>query len=100
MSDRQGLTPVAGNVSRTPEPEIPVLDLVSPRRQLEEALVAAFRKALVSATFVGANEVASFEREFPDYFRAPACAKISQKTRNRCAAFRACERIRTTLSNV
>ena len=43
---------------------IPFLDLVTPHRALEEELVAAFRRALQSAGFVGGPEVVGFEKEF------------------------------------
>ena len=40
---------------------IPFLDLVRPHLALEEPLVAAFRRALSSAQFVGGPEVEGFE---------------------------------------
>ncbi len=43
---------------------IPFLDLVSQHRTLEEELVAAFRRALATAGFVGGSEVTAFEEEF------------------------------------
>jgi len=43
---------------------VPFLDLIGPHRVLEEALVAAFRRALRTAQFVGGPEVAAFEAEF------------------------------------
>jgi dTDP-4-amino-4,6-dideoxygalactose transaminase len=46
---------------------IPFLDLVTPHRELEEELVAAFRQALRSAAFIGGEQVDSFEREFAAY---------------------------------
>ncbi|WP_337172018.1 DegT/DnrJ/EryC1/StrS family aminotransferase [Gemmatimonas aurantiaca] len=46
---------------------IPFLDLVEPHREREEEFVAAFRRALRSAAFVGGPEVEGFEREFAVY---------------------------------
>ena len=46
---------------------IPFLDLVEPHREREEEFVAAFRRALRSAAFVGGPEVEGFEREFAAY---------------------------------
>ncbi len=43
---------------------IPFLDLVTPHVELEEELVAVFRKAIRSAHFIGGAEVESFEKEF------------------------------------
>ena len=46
---------------------VPFLDLVTPHRELEEELVAAFRNAVQSAQFIGGAELESFEREFAEY---------------------------------
>jgi dTDP-4-amino-4,6-dideoxygalactose transaminase len=46
---------------------VPFLDLVTPHRELEEELVAAFREAVRSAAFVGGPQVEAFEREFAEY---------------------------------
>lgn len=46
---------------------IPFLDLVTPHRELEEELVAAFREAVRSAHFIGGQQVEAFEQEFADY---------------------------------
>ncbi|MEJ2246946.1 MAG: aminotransferase class I/II-fold pyridoxal phosphate-dependent enzyme [Acidobacteriota bacterium] len=43
---------------------IPFLDLITPHTELEEELMAVFRKALRSARFIGGEEVESFEKEF------------------------------------
>src|SRR5689334_2390225 len=47
--------------------KIPFLDLVTPHRELEAELVAAVRKALSEAAFIGGPEVEGFEREFADF---------------------------------
>ena len=59
---------------------IPFLDLVRPHLALEEPLVAAFRRALRSAQFVGGPEVEGFEREFATYCDAPACVGVNSGT--------------------
>ena len=41
---------------------IPFLDLVTPHRKLEGALVNAFRQTLRPAAFVGGPQVEAFER--------------------------------------
>ena len=59
---------------------IPFLDLVSPHRELEEEFVAAFRKALQSAAFIGGPEVESFEREFAAYCGTKFCVGVANGT--------------------
>ena len=44
--------------------KIPLVDLVTPHRELEEELVAVFRSALHTAGFVGGPILGEFEREF------------------------------------
>jgi dTDP-4-amino-4,6-dideoxygalactose transaminase len=46
---------------------IPFLDLVTPHLELEEELVAVFRKALHTAGFVGGAAVAEFEQAFAEF---------------------------------
>jgi dTDP-4-amino-4,6-dideoxygalactose transaminase len=59
---------------------IPFLDLVTPHRELEEELVAAFRQAVHSAAFVGGKEVEAFEREFAEYCGAKYCVGVANGT--------------------
>jgi len=59
---------------------IPFLDLVRPHLALEEPLVAAFRRALRAAQFVGGPEVEGFEREFAGYCEAPGCVGVNSGT--------------------
>jgi dTDP-4-amino-4,6-dideoxygalactose transaminase len=59
---------------------IPFLDLVTPHRELEEELIAAARKALRSAAFIGGPEVEAFEREFADYCGARYCVGVANGT--------------------
>jgi dTDP-4-amino-4,6-dideoxygalactose transaminase len=59
---------------------VPFLDLVTPHRELEEELVAAFRQAVRSAAFVGGKEVEAFEREFAEYCGAKYCVGVANGT--------------------
>ena len=61
-------------------PPVPFLDLVTPHRELEEELVAAFREALRSAAFIGGAQVESFEREFADYCGTKYCVGVANGT--------------------
>jgi dTDP-4-amino-4,6-dideoxygalactose transaminase len=62
------------------EQPIPFLDLVTPHRELEEELVAAFREALRSAAFIGGAQVDSFEREFAAYCGTKYCVGVANGT--------------------
>ena len=46
---------------------IPFLDLVTPHKELENELVAAFRAALSTAGFIGGPAVEGFEKEFAQF---------------------------------
>jgi dTDP-4-amino-4,6-dideoxygalactose transaminase len=59
---------------------IPFLDLVTPHRELEEELIAATRKALRSAAFIGGPEVEGFEREFAEYCGTKYCVGVANGT--------------------
>jgi dTDP-4-amino-4,6-dideoxygalactose transaminase len=59
---------------------IPFLDLVTPHRELEEELVAAFRAAVHNAAFVGGKELEAFEREYADYCGAKFCVGVANGT--------------------
>jgi dTDP-4-amino-4,6-dideoxygalactose transaminase len=59
---------------------VPFLDLVTPHRELEEELVAAFREALRSAAFIGGPQVESFEREFAAYCGTKYCVGVANGT--------------------
>jgi dTDP-4-amino-4,6-dideoxygalactose transaminase len=59
---------------------IPFLDLVTPHRELEEELVAAFRQAVHSAAFVGGKELEAFEREYAEYCGAKYCVGVANGT--------------------
>jgi dTDP-4-amino-4,6-dideoxygalactose transaminase len=63
----------------TQEP-VPFLDLVTPHRELEDELVAAFRDALRSAQFVGGLQVEAFEQEFAAYCGTSHCVGVSNGT--------------------
>jgi len=59
---------------------IPFLDLVAQHRALEEDLVAAFRRALQSAAFVGGHEVAAFESELAAFVGSAGAAAVNSGT--------------------
>lgn len=59
---------------------IPFLDLVAQHRALESELVAAFRRALEQASFVGGAEVRGFEREFASFVGLPEAVAVSSGT--------------------
>jgi dTDP-4-amino-4,6-dideoxygalactose transaminase len=59
---------------------VPFLDLVTPHRELEEELVAAFREALRGAAFVGGPQVENFEREFAAYCSTRFCVGVANGT--------------------
>lgn len=63
-----------------PTNPVPFLDLVTPHRELEEELVAAFREAVRSAAFVGGPQVEAFEREFAEYCGATHCVGVANGT--------------------
>ena len=59
---------------------IPFLDLVAQHSAIEEDLVAAFRRALESAGFVGGPEVAAFEEEFAAFLSSPRAVAVNSGT--------------------
>jgi dTDP-4-amino-4,6-dideoxygalactose transaminase len=59
---------------------VPFLDLIAQHRPLEEELVAAFRRAVRSASFVGGPEVAGFEAEFAAYVGVPDAVGVNSGT--------------------
>jgi dTDP-4-amino-4,6-dideoxygalactose transaminase len=59
---------------------IPFLDLVAPHHGLEEELMAAFRRALRGAGFVGGSEVSSFEQEFAVFTGSRGCVGVNSGT--------------------
>jgi dTDP-4-amino-4,6-dideoxygalactose transaminase len=64
----------------TPETTVPFLDLVAAHGPLTDDLVAAFRRALDSARFVGGAEVTGFEREFAAFVGCPEAVAVSSGT--------------------
>lgn len=59
---------------------VPFLDLVTAHRELEEELLAAVRRALRSAAFIGGPEVEAFEREFAEYCGSRYCVGLGSGT--------------------
>src|SRR2546426_10923007 len=60
--------------------KVPFLDLVTPHVQLEEELVAVFRTALRTASFIGGPEVEHFERECAEFCGVPHCVGVASGT--------------------
>jgi dTDP-4-amino-4,6-dideoxygalactose transaminase len=60
--------------------KIPLLDLVIPHLELEEDLLAVFRKLLQTAGFVGGPMVEAFEREFAQFCGAEHCVGVGNGT--------------------
>ena len=59
---------------------IPLLDLVTPHRELEEELVSVFRAALATARFVGGPMVEDFESEFAEFCETPHSVGVGSGT--------------------
>jgi dTDP-4-amino-4,6-dideoxygalactose transaminase len=59
---------------------VPFLDLVSPHLELEEELVAIFRRSLQTAGFIGGPMVENFEREFAAFCDAAHCVGVGSGT--------------------
>ncbi|MGH7537096.1 MAG: DegT/DnrJ/EryC1/StrS family aminotransferase [Gemmatimonadales bacterium] len=60
--------------------DIPLVDLVGHHRPIVEELVAAFRRAVESAAFVGGREVAAFEEEFARFVGSPTAVAVNSGT--------------------
>ncbi len=60
--------------------KVPFLDLVTPHKELEEELVAAFRAALNTAGFVGGAAVADFERDFAKFCESEHSIAVNSGT--------------------
>ena len=63
-----------------PGTAIPFLDLVAQHRVLETELVAAFRRALRTASFVGGPEVKAFEAEFASFVGSLGAVAVNSGT--------------------
>jgi dTDP-4-amino-4,6-dideoxygalactose transaminase/acetyltransferase-like isoleucine patch superfamily enzyme len=68
---------VTANTSNEP---IPFLDLVTPHIELEQELVAAFRKSLRAAAFVGGSVVEDFEQAFAAFCETDHAIGVSSGT--------------------
>lgn len=60
--------------------DIPLLDLVTPHRELESQLVEVFRKALSAANFIGGSMLEEFESEFARFCDAQHCVGVGSGT--------------------
>lgn len=68
------------NGNSDPANKVPLLDLVSPHRELEDELVAVFRAALATAGFIGGPMVEDFERSFAEYCDTRYCVGVASGT--------------------
>lgn len=59
---------------------IPFVDLITPHRELEEKLTAAFRQTLVTGSFVGGPMVQQFEEEFAAFCQTQHCIGVGSGT--------------------
>jgi dTDP-4-amino-4,6-dideoxygalactose transaminase len=60
--------------------KVPFLDLISLHAEIEEELVAVFRRALKTAGFVGGSEVSQFEKEFAEFCDVEHCVGVNSGT--------------------
>ncbi len=70
---------IAGNAGSGGD-RIPLLDLVTPHRELESRLHAVLTAAFVTASFVGGSMVEEFENAFAAYCDAPYCIGVNSGT--------------------
>jgi dTDP-4-amino-4,6-dideoxygalactose transaminase len=68
------------NLSISASSNIPFLDLVTPHMELEQELTGVFRRALLTADFVGGPMVEEFERAFAGFCGASRAVAISSGT--------------------
>ena len=59
---------------------IPFLDLITPHAELEEELVAVFRRALHTAGFIGGPMVEEFERSFAEFCSSAHAVAVNSGT--------------------
>ena len=60
--------------------DVPFLDLVRPHMEMEEDLVAVFRKALRTAGFIGGRPVQDFEEAFAKFCDVEHCVGVGSGT--------------------
>lgn len=59
---------------------VPFLDLITPHRELQDEVVAVFRKALGTASFIGGAMVEEFEHDFARFCDIPYCIGVGSGT--------------------
>lgn len=59
---------------------IPFVDLIAPHRELEDQLVAVFRQALTTGSFVGGAMVQQFEEQFAAFCQTQYCVGVGSGT--------------------
>lgn len=60
--------------------KVPFLDLIQPHAELEEELVAVFRRAIRTGRFIGGEEVEQFEKEFAKFSGTKHCIGVGSGT--------------------
>ena len=60
--------------------KVPFLDLIQPHVELEEELVAVFRRAIRTGRFIGGEEVEQFEKEFAKFSDTKHCIGVGSGT--------------------
>ena len=60
--------------------KIPLVDLITPHRELEDKLIAVFRQALTTGSFVGGSMVQQFEEEFAAFCQTLYCVGVGSGT--------------------
>jgi dTDP-4-amino-4,6-dideoxygalactose transaminase/acetyltransferase-like isoleucine patch superfamily enzyme len=67
-------------VNNSPSTPVPFLDLVAPHLELEQELVATFRRSLHTAAFVGGQAVEDFETDFAKFCDTKCAVAVSSGT--------------------
>jgi len=67
-------------VANTAPTSIPFLDLVAPHVELEQELASVFRRALLTAGFIGGPMVGEFEKAFAAFCGASHSIAVSSGT--------------------
>lgn len=64
----------------TREDPTPFVDLITPHRELEDKLIAVFKQALTTGTFIGGAMVQQFEDEFAAFCHTQHCVGVGSGT--------------------
>jgi dTDP-4-amino-4,6-dideoxygalactose transaminase/acetyltransferase-like isoleucine patch superfamily enzyme len=74
------LRTLPGNREEKADAGVPFLDLITPHRELEQELVAAFRRSLQTAGFVGGPVVDKFEAAFAEFSNCSHAIAVNSGT--------------------